>query len=426
MTEINSAKLPGADNIFRKAYPNGSTVLAYPNRTSPAVYFRGYIPVGSLSDPAGKNGIASFTAAMLSTGTRQHEFRKLHTLIESLGASISVHAGSLSTVFSGQCLKEDLPFILGLLLEMLSQPGFPRFHYQRLQKQLATIFKIQAQNTEEMASQAFDRLYYQDHPYAHPNIGYPQTVSTISLEDLRAFHQDFYGPNGLVIAFSGGIESEKTASLFEQIFSTWNASNQQIQKELPDWKPHRTDMREHVVIPEKSQTDLMIGTSAPAGMSADYQVCALGNSILGQFGMMGRIGEAVRERSGLAYYAASSLEAGLGPTCWKVFAGVNPKNLELSIDKIKDELKRFIDKPVTQQELADVKSQALGQVPLSLESNAGIVRFLLSLERYKLSLDYLRELPAVLNTISEEDILACARKYWDLNSLVIASAGKAL
>ena len=426
MTDTNSARLPGADNIFRKTYPNGSTVLAYPNPASPAVFFRGYIPVGSLSDPTGKNGIASFTAAMLSTGTRQHEFRELNTLIESLGASISVHAGSLSTVFSGQCLKEDLPFILGLLLEMLSQPGFPRFHFQRLQQQLATIFKIQAQNTEEMASQAFDRLYYQDHPYAHPNIGYPQTVSSINLEDLQVFHQDFFGPNGLVLAFSGGIESEKTASLFERVFSAWEAPNQQAQKELPVWKPHKAAMREHVVIPEKSQTDIIIGTSAPAGMTADYQICALGNSILGQFGMMGRIGGVVRERSGLAYYAASSLEAGLGPTCWKVFAGVNPKNLELAIEKIIDELKRFIDRPVTQQELADVKSQALGQVPLSLESNAGIVSFLLSLERYKLSLDYLRELPAVLNTISEEDILACARKHWDVDSLVIASAGRAL
>ncbi len=423
---VNTAALPGADTIFRKSYANGSTCLAYPNPASPAVYFRGYLPVGSLSDPVGKNGLSSLHAAMLSTGTHQHEFRELHALIESCGASISISSGSLSTIFSGQCLKEDLPLILGLLLEMLSQPAFPQAHFERLQQQLATLFKIQAQNTEEMAAQAFDRLYYRGHPYAHPEIGYPQTVAAITLEDLQAFHAETYGPNGMVIAFAGGMESDKTADLFEQVFSSWHVPFQKKQVDLPDWQPHREAMREHVAIPEKSQSDLIIGTTAPTGMSKEYHVCSLGNSILGQFGMMGRIGESVRERSGLAYYAASSLDAGIGPSCWKVIAGVNPDNLDKAIGKIKDELKRFISEPVTGAELSDVKEQALGQLPISLESNAGIVRFLLSLQRYNLSLNYLRELPDILESVSAQDILVCAQKYWDLDSLVITSAGRAL
>ncbi len=423
---LSTASLPGSDTIFRKSLLNDGTFLAYPNPTSPAVYFRGYLPVGSLSDPEGKNGLASLHAAMLSTGTQQHEFRQLHTLIESCGASISISSGYLSTVFSGQCLKEDLPLILGILLEMLSQPTFPKSHFERLQQQLATIFKIQSQDTDEMASQAFDRLYYRGHPYAHPEIGYPHTVTNITREDLQTFHDTAFGPNGLVIAFAGGMDSEKTAELFEQVFSSWSVPDQPKQADLPAWQPHREAIRDHIAIPEKSQSDLIIGTSAPTAMSEEYQVCALGNSILGQFGMMGRIGESVRERSGLAYYAGTSLEVGLGPSCWKVTAGVNPDNLEKAIAKIKEELKRFINEPVTQAELSDVKEQSLGQLPISLESNAGIVRFLLSLQRYELSLDYLRDLPAILEAVTAQDILSCAQHHWDLDRLVITSAGRAL
>lgn len=422
----NSATLPGSDSIFRKSLQNNGTFLAYPNPTSPAVYFRGYLPVGSLSEPEGKNGLSNLHAAMLSTGTEKLEFRQLNTLIESCGASISISSGYLSTVFSGQCLKEDLPLILGILLEMLSQPTFPQAHFERLHHQLATIFKIQSQDTDEMAAQAFDRLYYRGHPYAHPEIGYPHTVSTISREDLQTFHDTAFGPNGLVVAFAGGMDTEKTANLFEQTFSSWSVPQQKLQADLPDWQPHGEAFREHVNIPEKSQSDLIIGTSAPKGMSEDYQVCALGNSILGQFGMMGRIGESVRERSGLAYYAGSSLEIGIGPTCWKVSAGVNPENLDKAMQKIKDELKRFTNEPVTQAELSEVKEQALGQIPLSLESNVGIVRFLLSLQRFGLSLDYLRELPSILEAVSAEKILACAQKHWDLDRLVITSAGREL
>ncbi len=420
---FNPTALPGSDTIFRKRFSDGSTLLAYPNSTSPAVFFRGYLPVGSLSDPAGKNGLANFNAGMLSTGTKQHEFRQLHRLLESCGASISISAGALGTVFSGQCLKEDLPLVLALLMQMLSEPTFPQVHFERLRQQLLTVFRIQSQDTTEMASQAFDRLYYRDHPYAHPELGYPQTVATIRREDLLEFHANYFGPEGLVIAFAGGMESESTAALFEQIFSNWIVPSQKKQIDLPVWQPHRQAMREHVVIPEKSQSDLIIGTSAPIGMSQEYQICALGNNILGQFGMMGRIGESVRERSGLAYYSASTLGAGLGPTTWKVVAGVNPNNLDKAISKIKEELTRFITEPVTRQELRDVKQQALGQLPISLESNSGIARLLLSLERFQLSLDYLRELPAVLEAVTAEDILACARNYWHLDNLVIASAG---
>jgi zinc protease len=149
----------------------------------------------------------------------------------------------------------------------------------------------------------------------------------------------------------------------------------------------------------------------------------LGNNILGQFGMMGRIGEAVRERSGLAYHASSALESGLGPSTWKVYAGVNPNNLDKAINKIIDELKRFTNEPVSREELDDVKSQTIGQIPLSLESNAGLASFLLGLQRYNRDLNYLRNLPEIIEKISAQMILEEAQIYWRLDQLVITSAG---
>lgn len=418
---INS--LPGADTIFRKSFDNGSTFLAYPNPTSPAVFFRGLLPVGSLSDPAGKSGLANLLAAMLSTGTLKHNFQELNNLIESCGASISISSGSLATLFSGQCLKEDLPLILGLLLEMLSQPAFPQAHLERLKQQLSVVFKMQAQSTEEMAAQAFDRLYYRDHHYAIPELGNPETVSSILLDDLHEFHKRYFGPRGMVFTISGGMDSEKTAELFNQIFSTWENPNQAEQIPLPKWQPHKQAMREHISIPEKSQSNLIVGTSAPNGLSPNLQTCSLGDNILGRFGMMGRIGEAVRERSGLAYYASSALESGLGPSTWKVYAGVNPNNLDKAINKIIDELKRFTNEPVSREELDDVKSQTIGQIPLSLESNAGLASFLLGLQRYNRDLNYLRNLPETIEKITDQMILEEAQKYWRLDQLVITSAG---
>jgi len=423
MDNLNTNSLPGADTIFRKTFANGSTFLAYPNPTSPAVFFRGLLPVGALSNPTGKSGLANLLAAMLSTGTLQHNFQELNNLIESCGASISFSGGSLATLFSGQCLKEDLPLILGLLLEMLSQPAFPQAHLERLKQQLSVIFKMQAQSTEEMAAQAFDLIYYRGHPYAIPELGLPETVSSISLDDLQDFHRSYFGPRGMIFTISGGMDSEKTAELFNQIFSSWEKPNQAKQIALPEWQPHQQAMREHISIPEKSQSNLIVGTNGPNGLSPDLHTNSLGDNILGRFGMMGRIGEAVRERSGLAYYASSSLEAGLGPSTWKVYAGVNPNNLDKAIDKIIDELKRFTNEPVSREELDDVKSQTIGQIPLSLESNAGLASFLLGLQRYNRDLNYLRNLPGTIEKITAQMILEEAQNYWRLDQLVITSAG---
>ena len=106
-------------------------------------------------------------------------------------------------------------------------------------------------------------------------------------------------------------------------------------------------MRHHHTLTGKSQSDLIIGITGPRRKDPEYMAASLGNSALGQFGMMGRIGDVVREKSGLAYYAYSSLHAGVGPGTWEVNAGVNPANLKKAIGLIEKELRRFVKSGVT-------------------------------------------------------------------------------
>ena len=114
----------------------------------------------------------------------------------------------------------------------------------------------------------------------------------------------------------------------------------------------------------------------------------LGNNILGQFGMMGRIGEVVREKSGLAYYAYSSLSAGHGPGAWYVSAGVNPSNVEKTVELVTKELKQFAEIGILKDELADSQANYIGRLQLTLESNAGVASALLNIERHSLGMDY--------------------------------------
>jgi zinc protease len=139
--------------------------------------------------------------------------------------------------------------------------------------------------------------------------------------------------------------------------------------------------------------------------------------------MMGRIGDVVREKSGLAYYAYSSLSAGLGPGSWEVNAGVNPHNVKQASELIRAELERFVQDGVTADELADTKANFVGRLPLSLESNGGVANALLNIERHNLGLDYYRRYADLVNAVRAEDVLNTARKFIDPKRLVIAVAG---
>ena len=138
--------------------------------------------------------------------------------------------------------------------------------------------------------------------------------------------------------------------------------------------------------------------------------------------MMGRIGDVVREKSGLAYYAYSSLNSGRGGT-WEVNAGVNPANLKKAIDLIERELRRFVKHGVTKQELADSQANYIGRLPLSLESNSGVVSAILNIYRYDLGLDYYLKYADLVRAVKRADVLETARKYIDPDRLVIATAG---
>ncbi len=415
--------LPGPDDIVRRELPNGSVVLFRPNLSSLSVVVTGYLSAGAIFEPDEKLGLAGFTALALMRGTTQHDFQQIYDGLESSGASLGIDGGTHSIGFYGHALAEDLDLLTGTLAEALRQPVFPADQVERLRDQLLTGLAIRAQDTAELASLAFDEMVYAGHPYRRPEDGYPETIRSIKREDLVAFHEKYFGPRGMVISIVGGVGMERALESVTRFLGDWENSNQPIQPELPFLKPLSGTISRQVNIPDKSEADIMIGVAGPPRRSPDFLVASLGNNILGQFGMYGRIGESVREKSGLAYHASSSLSGGIGPGPWLFLAGVDPNNIEKVIELMRQEIGRFIREPVTNEELADSQANYIGRLPLSLESNAGVASALLNLERYSLGLDYYQRYPDLIRAITPAEILETAQRYLHPDCLAIATAG---
>lgn len=415
--------LPGPDDIVRRELPNGIVVLFRPNLSSLSVVVTGYLSAGAIFEPDDKLGLAGFTALSLMRGTTLHDFQQIYDGLESNGASLGIDGGTHSIGFYGHALTEDLDLLIGTLAETLRQPVFPAEQVERLRNQLLTGLAIRAQDTTEVASLAFDELVYDRHPYSRPEDGYPETIRSINREDLIAFHEKHFGPGGMVISIVGGVGVERVLESATRFLGDWENSDQPIQPDLPFLKPLSETISRQVNIPGKSEADIIMGVAGPPRRSPDFLEASLGNNILGQFGMFGRIGESVREKSGLAYHASSSLSGGIGPGPWLFIAGVDPKNIENVIALIRQEVARFVSEPVTSEELTDSQANYIGRLPLSLESNAGVASALLNLERYTLGLDYYQRYPDLIRAITPAEILETAQRYLHPDRLAIATAG---
>lgn len=305
----------------------------------------------------------------------------------------------------------------------MQEPVFPEDQIELLRARLLTSLAIRAQDTREMASLAFDQIVYPGHPYSRPEDGYPETIQAISRDDMLDFHRLHYGPRDMVLAVVGAVEPEIVVEKVERLLGEWDNPDQSDLVELPPVPAPAEPLQRKELIPGKFQADIVAGVAGPERKAQDFLPAAIGNNILGVFGMMGRVGEAVREEAGLAYYAYSSLSGGMGPGPWYVSVGVDPGNVDQALELINRQVERFANQPVTPEELADSQSNFIGRLPLSLESNSGMASAILNLERYDLGLDYYRRYPDLISAVTSEDIQTAAERYWTPGSLSVGIAG---
>jgi zinc protease len=420
---INLESLPGPEDITRVELENGIVILTRQSETSSSVSLDGYIRSGSIFDPDEKLGLAHFLSLALMRGTQNRDFQQIYSDLESIGASLGFGSSVHTTRFGGRALSEDLSTLLHLLSDAIRTPVFPPDHISKLRAQFLTSLAIRAQDTGQMASLEFDRHLYGNHPYAFPEDGTIDTIQNITREDLFKAHREQYGPKGMVLVIVGAMPAKQVIAEVEKVFGDWKNPDQVSERSVDNIQPISDRIRKHVSIPGKVQADIVMGTFGPNRQSPDFIAASLGNNVLGQFGMMGRIGTVVREKAGLAYYASTSLNPAVLSGSWEVSAGVNPANLQRAIDLIESEIERFVKEPVSKEELSDSQAHYIGRMPLLLESNHGVASGLVRIEQHQLGLDYYRRYPAMVSEVTPDKILEVARKYFDPQNLVVISAG---
>jgi zinc protease len=185
---------------------NQNSVLI-PNR-SPLVSFRILFMTGSASDPAGKAGLASLTAAMLAEGgTRTKTYAEITDAMYPMATSFQWQVDKEMTVFSGTTHVDNLGKYYSLIREMLLDPGFRDDDFQRLKEDAINYLKnsLRGGNDEELGKEVlYTMIYPPMHPYGHQNIGAVGTLEKMTVKDVRDFYRANYTRVNLVIGLAGG------------------------------------------------------------------------------------------------------------------------------------------------------------------------------------------------------------------------------
>lgn len=416
--------LPDTETISQTVLDNGIKVLVYENPAVESVVVYGSLLAGSIYEPLKRSGIASLTADALLRGTTSRDFETLHSELEDIGAELDTSTGKYRVTFSGRALAEDFSTLLDVLSDALRNPTFDAQELEEERVKRVTELNFAHQDTRYIAARSLREVLYPDtHSFHYSTYGSLKTLPQISQNDLREFHQAHYGPDGMIIVVVGAVSAEMATAIVNDSLADWENPNQTDYPILPEIAPPSDIITIENALAGKAQADIIIGTLGPSRHAEDYLAAQLANSILGEFGMMGRIGNVIREQLGLAYYAYSRLDGGEGQGAWTITAGVAPQNIDLAVEKARDEIRKLTTKLVSVEDLDDNQSYFTGRLPLRLESNFGLAATIHAMIQYDLGLDYLHEYHERVFNISREDILSATRNYLHPDKLIVSVAG---
>ncbi|HET7034832.1 MAG TPA: pitrilysin family protein [Thermomicrobiaceae bacterium] len=407
-------------DLKERQLANGLKLVGYHDPTSRAVVIDIRIPAGSVRDGAFP-GIASFTGKMLTRGTSELTFAQLNEELDSLGAAINVGVGREYTDVTGKALQEDAGRLAQLMADVILRPTFPEDEATRVAEQSLTALKQLLDSAGAVADETLRELIFPvGHPYRQRSIGTEESLRAITPTELRAFHAANYHPNDVIVATAGGLPVDEATRLLERAFQDWQPVEKEETTSVQPVPPPEQTTRAERGLEGKSQAEIALGLPTIPRSSPDYDALRVANLILGRLGLMGRLGESVREKQGMAYHVSSSLSAGREIGLWTAHAGVDPSNVDRAIASILAEVEKLRREGVTAQELDDAKSYLVGSLPLGLESSDAIAGTILDLIYYGLGLDYIERLPDRIKTLTAEELRAAAQRYILPDRLAIA------
>jgi len=414
----STAALPNAKTF---KLDNGLTVYVVEQKALPIVSGQLVVRSGSASDPAGKAGLAGYTAAMLDEGTSKRDALQIAEQLEALGGSLGTGSGTDGSFINWSSIKTTAPQVMALASEVVLDPSFPATDVERVRNDRLTSILQQKDSPFQTAFRVlYSAMYGPNHPYGHVALGNDDEVKTITRDELVNFWRTSYAPQNAALVLAGDITQSEAKELAEKAFGKWRGTGSEVPR-----PPMGTPIAECVIIVDKSgapQTAVAVAQIGMARNDPNYEKMNVMNQVLGGL-FASRVNMNLREKHGYTYGAFSFQQDNRGAGPFVVGAAVRTDATGPAIEEMLKEVRGMQDAPVTADELSLAKESVSRSLPALFETSGSTVGTIGNLYLFELPPDYYAGLPARIANLSEADVQSVAKGFLKPDQMKVIAIG---
>ena len=406
----------------RTLLPNGVTLLVMEKHSAPLISISVVLKSGSVQDPAGQEGLADITNALLRKGAGQRSAQQIAEDVDFIGATLATNASYESTNVRTEFLKKDLTTGLDILRDLLLHPTFPQEEVDKILKQRADGLKAAKDNPQGVMGWYYNDFLFGAHPYARPSGGTELSVAGIKREDIVRFHEQNYVSGNIIISVCGDLQ---TAEMEKLLTARFGALPKKSAPAVSVPKPQPVSGVKLLFIdkPDATQTFFRFGNVGIARNDPDRAAVDIINTLFGGR-FTSRINTALRIDSGLTYGANSFFDRRKQPGPFVISSYTRNATTEKALDMALDILKELHEKGFTEAQLASARAYIKGQFGPEVETSDQLANLMAEFEIYGLDAKEVDEYAARLDAVTMADARRVIEKDFPSKNLVFTIIGK--
>ena len=412
-------KYADAFEIKQVTSNSGITAWLVEDHKNPLITMQFMVRSGSSIDPKTKTGLAYLVSGLLDEGAGDLDSKSFQAALEKNSIALSFNArmdsfsGTLSTLTE---TKEEAFLLLALAIK---EPRFDPEPTLRVKSQIAASLRASKENPNNIAGKLWWQLAFPSHAYGRPKKGTPETLASITREDMKDYVNKNLIKDNISISVVGDITTGELSAVLDYIFGDLPGSSSK--NELRNTRVKNSG---ETVVVERDipQSVVIFGHDGIKRDDADWYAATILFEILaGGFGS--RLTEEIREKRGLTYgVAAYPLPLDKAGVIVGSVSTVNGRVAE-SIRLIRDIWRRFGEEGPTIEEIQNAKDYINGSFSLRFTNSKTIVGVLNALQRFDLGKNYIEERPNLIAKVTPEDLKRVAKRIFKAESLTFVIVG---
>lgn len=392
--------------------PNGIR-LVHCQTASEVAHCGVIINTGSRDELPEEHGMAHFIEHMLFKGTTRRRSYHILSRLEDVGGELNAYTTKEETAIHASFLKEDYPRAVELIADLLFFSTFPAAEIEKEKEVVVEEINSYLDNPAEYIFDEFEELVFPQQPIGRNILGKPETIRSITGDDIRRFIRRNYATGQMVFCSVGAISPRNLISLFEKHFKPVEpvAGTSRTRAEYL-YNPVRTDRQM-----DTFQSHCIMGNIAYDLHDEKRMGLFILNNILGGQGLNSRLNMSLREKRGYAYNVESMYNPYTDTGLITIYFGTDSRNLDKSIALTISELERLKRQPLGIMQMTRAKSQIKGYLARAYENHESLM---LSLGKSLLIFDRIDNMTDVfrkIDSVTSSDLLEIANIIFEKSSL---------